>query len=64
MTSDPNDVMDIGNRLLKQYPNAFTTEFSANKQVVRNTTAVGSNRLRNRVAGYITRKKQSKCSSH
>ncbi|WP_254533721.1 30S ribosomal protein S17e [Natrinema gelatinilyticum] len=59
MTSDPNDVMNIGNRLLKQYPDAFSTEFSTNKQVVQNMTYVSSRRLRNRIAGYITRKKQS-----
>ncbi|UHQ96158.1 30S ribosomal protein S17e [Natrinema halophilum] len=59
MTSDPDDVMNIGNRLLKQYPDAFSTEFSANKEVVQNMTYVSSNRLRNRIAGYITRQKQS-----
>lgn len=59
MTSDPTDVMAIGNRLLKQYPDAFTTEFATNKVVVRNVTSVRSSRLRNRIAGYITRQKHS-----
>ncbi|WP_306061782.1 30S ribosomal protein S17e [Natronococcus wangiae] len=59
MTSDPNDVIDLGNRLLKQYPDAFSTEFNTNKEVVQNMTYVSSNRLRNRIAGYITRQKQS-----
>ncbi|WP_265108566.1 30S ribosomal protein S17e [Halosolutus halophilus] len=59
MTSDPNDVISIGNRLLKQYPDAFSTEFSANRDVVRTMTYVSSNRLRNRIAGYITREKRS-----
>ncbi|SEW29886.1 hypothetical protein [Natrinema salifodinae] len=59
MASDPEDVMDIGNRLLTQYPEAFTTEFDTNKEIVQKMTYVGSTRLRNRIAGYITRRKRS-----
>lgn len=59
MTVDPEDVMSIGNRLLEQYPDTFTSEFNRNKKAVQNMTNVGSIHLRNRIAGYITRKKQS-----
>lgn len=59
MTVDPEDVMSIGNRLLEQYPDTFTSEFNRNKKAVQNMTNVGSINLRNRIAGYITREKQS-----
>ena len=50
--------MSIGNRLLEQYPGTFTAEFGHNKTAVRNLTDVRSIHLRNRIAGYITRKQQ------
>ncbi len=59
MTVDPEDVMSIGNRLLEQYPGTITSEFSRNKTAVRNLTDVRSIHLRNRIAGYITRKQQT-----
>lgn len=59
MSIDPNDVMNIGNRLLKHSPNTFTNEFDENKGAVEDMTNVESIHLRNRIAGYITRKKQS-----
>lgn len=63
MTVDPEDVMSIGNRLLEQYPGTFTSEFNRNKEAVRNLTDVQSIHLRNRIAGYITRKQQSDSST-
>lgn len=63
MTVDPEDVMSIGNRLLEQYPGTFTSEFSRNKDAVRNLTDLRSIHLRNRIAGYITRKQQGHSSS-
>lgn len=55
MTVDPEDVMDIGNRLLEQHPETFTDEFRQNRDAVRTLTDVQSIHLRNRIAGYITR---------
>lgn len=59
MTVDPEDVMSIGDRLLAQYPGTFDGEFGHNKSAVQRLTNVGSIHLRNRIAGYITRKQQS-----
>lgn len=46
--------------LLRQYPGEFTADFTANKAQVVKMTGVDSKALRNRVAGYITRKVSSK----
>jgi small subunit ribosomal protein S17e len=56
MPAEPQDIISIGNRLLEQYPESFSNKFEQNKQNVTQYTNVGSLRLRNRVAGYITRK--------
>lgn len=58
MTVDPEDVMNIGNRLLEHHPDTFGDEFTHNQQVVQNLTDVQSIHLRNRIAGYITRQRQ------
>lgn len=59
MTVDPNDVMSIGDQLLEQHPDTFSEDFSRNKEAVQRLTNVGSIHLRNRIAGYITRRRQS-----
>lgn len=46
--------------LLRQYPGEFTGDFNANKAQVEKLTDASSKQLRNRVAGYITRKVHSK----
>ena len=46
--------------LLRQYPDQFTDDFNTNKAVVEKLTGVESKALRNRVAGYVTRKVHSK----
>lgn len=57
MTADPEDIISAGDRLLRQHPDSFSSRFSRNKKLVTKMTNVGSIRLRNRIAGYITRKK-------
>lgn len=57
MSPDPQDIIQIGDRLLKQHPESFSAQFERNKHIVKNLTNVGSLRLQNRVAGYITRQK-------
>lgn len=59
MGIDETDIITVGDELLSRYPDAFTTDFNKNKTVVRNFTAIQSTRLRNRVAGYITRQKRT-----
>ena len=46
--------------LLRQHPDEFTDDFNANKAQVEKLTGAASKELRNRVAGYITRKVHSK----
>ena len=46
--------------LLEDYPEAFNTDFETNKENVSKLTTVESKGVRNRVAGYITRKKAAK----
>lgn len=55
MGVDPEDVMSIGEDLLEQYPDAFSGAFGENKHLVGRFAELRSRRVRNRVAGYITR---------
>ena len=57
MPIKPGYVKKMGNALLEQYPNAFTTDFEQNKDSVDELTDVDSKGVRNRIAGYVTRKK-------
>ena len=41
--------------LIESFPDKFTTEFQNNKENVQARTDISSKRLRNRIAGYITR---------
>lgn len=58
MSIDPTDVITIGDELLRNHPDTFAGDFDENKKHVENLTDIGSKRVRNRVAGYITRRKQ------
>ena len=57
MAIKPKYVKQLGRQLLEEYPEAFNTEFETNKEQVAKLTTVESKGVRNRVAGYITRKK-------
>lgn len=52
-------IKKLGNELLEMYPNAFTDDYELNKKSVDKLTNVDSKGERNKIAGYITRKKQS-----
>ena len=43
--------------LLKRFPERFTGEFESDKQAVNELVTTQSKRLRNRIAGYVTRLK-------
>lgn len=45
--------------LLKQYSDVFTTSFEQNKQLVEKYLEKHSKKLRNVVAGYVTRLKKT-----
>lgn len=51
----PEHVKRIARELLKRYADKFTTSFDENKEVIQSLTNIASTKLRNRVAGYVTR---------
>jgi len=57
MAIKPAYIKKIGNRLLEDYPDAFSSDFEHNKDVIGAVTNVESKGVRNRIAGYVTRKK-------
>jgi len=57
MAIKPAYIKKIGNALLERYPEAFDADFERNKDIVDEFTNVESKNVRNRIAGYITRKK-------
>ncbi len=59
MAIKPAYIKKTGNRLLEQYPEAFSTDFEHNKESVTALTNVESKNVRNRIAGYVSRKQQS-----
>ena len=57
MAIKPKYIKQLGNVLLERYPDSFNTDFETNKESVTTLTNVESKGVRNRIAGYITRKK-------
>lgn len=57
MAIKPAYVKKTGALLLERYPSAFTTDFEQNKESVDRLTNIESKSVRNRIAGYVTRKK-------
>jgi len=48
-------VKRIARELMQRYPDKFTTDFENNKKAVELLTTLSSVKLRNRIAGYVTR---------
>jgi len=48
-------VKKVARELVKRYPDKFTTDFENNKKVVMAHTQLTSLKMRNRIAGYISR---------
>ncbi|EMA50695.1 MULTISPECIES: 30S ribosomal protein S17e [Halococcus] len=59
MAIKPAYIKKTGTQLLERYPEAFSTDFEHNKESVTALTNVTSKNVRNRIAGYVTRKQQS-----
>ena len=59
MAIKPSYIKNVAKALLEEYPEAFSTDFEHNKEGVSRLTNIDSKEVRNRVAGYVTRKKQS-----
>ena len=51
----PEHVKRVARELLKRYADKFTTSFDENKEIIQSLTNIASTKLRNRVAGYVTR---------
>ena len=58
MAIKPAYIKKTGTQLLEEYPEAFSTDFEHNKESVTALTNITSKNVRNRVAGYVTRKRQ------
>ncbi len=48
-------IKSTARELLERFPGKFTTSFGNNKESVEALTGISSKKLRNRIAGYITR---------
>jgi small subunit ribosomal protein S17e len=46
----------VGKELLERFPNKFTNNFDENKKLVDTLTQGTTTRVRNQIAGYVTRK--------
>jgi small subunit ribosomal protein S17e len=55
-TVKPSYIKVIALELLKKYPDVFTESFEDNKKLVEEYAKINSKIIRNRVAGYITRR--------
>jgi small subunit ribosomal protein S17e len=47
----------VGKELMERFPDKFTTNFDENKRLVETLTQGTTTRVRNQIAGYITRTK-------
>ena len=59
MAIKPAYIKKTGTQLLERYPEAFSTDFEHNKESVTALTNVTSKNVRNRIAGYVTRKQNA-----
>lgn len=51
----PTYIKRVSIELVEKYPQAFSKDFEANKEMVSALTDVNSIPMRNRIAGYIVR---------
>jgi small subunit ribosomal protein S17e len=56
-------IKNIGEKLYKEHKDEFTTDFEKNKEIVKKYVGIPSKKLRNIVAGYITRLKKQETKS-
>ncbi len=50
----------VAEKLVKEYPDTFTTDFQDNKRKVQSHTDITSKSIRNKIAGYLTKKMKQK----
>jgi len=51
----PEKVKRIARELIRKFPDKFTADFEENKKILSSIALIPSARLRNSIAGYITR---------
>ncbi|MFO7836252.1 MAG: 30S ribosomal protein S17e [Candidatus Thorarchaeota archaeon] len=51
----PNFIKTAARKLLRYYPDEFTTDFETNKRLVEQYSDAKTKRVRNRIAGYLVR---------
>lgn len=51
----PEQVKKIARELVSRFPDRFTADFEENKKIVETLIETSSSKLRNRIAGYVTR---------
>jgi small subunit ribosomal protein S17e len=51
----PEQIKRAAKELVERFPDRFTTDFESNKKLVEELTNLSSTKLRNRIAGYVTR---------
>jgi len=56
----PSYIKTMGTELLNKQRDNFSNSFDENKQQLGSSAVIGSKRVRNRIAGYITRKINTK----
>ena len=56
----PSYIKTMGTELLNKQRDNFSNSFDENKQQLGNSAVIESKRVRNRIAGYITRKINTK----
>ena len=56
----PSYIKNLGTALMARQREYFSSSFDENKQQLSSSAIIGSKRVRNRVAGYITRKINTK----
>ncbi|MEL9990697.1 MAG: 30S ribosomal protein S17e [Thermoproteus sp.] len=59
----PRYIKSMAEKLMEAYPDRFTENFDDNKKAVAELADVQSKRVRNRIAGYITRMVKAKKAS-
>ena len=50
-----HDIKQISFEILERYSDKVTNEFEANKKVLDEINIAGSKKVRNKIAGYVTR---------
>lgn len=53
MPVKPKYVKDVGKGVMRKYPNAISTDFEHNKELVEELTNIESKSVKNSVAGYL-----------